>query len=240
MNNLIKLGAAVSLALSMPVMAQEAAASDWTFSGNLTATSDYVFRGISLSSESPAFQPSFNVGHSSGLYGYVWGSNVDFDTASDGISTEVDYGLGWSHDLAEGVNLDLLAARYTFPGSNKGFGIDYNEYIAKVTVAENYFAMIGYADNYAKTNKSSLYYQVGASWGVGETGVTFAASAGYNDFDNVAGDSFYDFRVGFSRDFGPVNLDLSYIDTAGFSGDFGDPDLADSRLVLTASFDFDL
>lgn len=240
MKKLIKLGAIASLVLAMPVMAQEQAASDWTFSANVTGTSDYVFRGISQTSEKPAFQPSFNVGHSSGFYGYVWGSNVDFDTAGDGISVEVDYGLGWAGDVAEGVNLDLTAVRFTYPGSNQGFDIDYNEYTAKVTVAEHYFAMIGYADDYVNSNHSATYYQVGADWGIGETGVTFAASAGYYDLKNVAGDGYNDYKVGFSKDFGPVNLDLSYIDTGSFSDALGNRDIANDRVVLTASMDFDL
>jgi uncharacterized protein (TIGR02001 family) len=240
MKKLIKLGAIASLVMAMPVMAQDAGESAWSFSGNVTGVSDYVFRGISQTSESPAAQGALNVGHSSGFYGFVWGSNVDFDVAGDGISVEVDYGLGWNGDVGEGVNLDLSAVRYTYPGSNSGFGIDYNEYLAKVTVAEHYYAMIGYADDYANTNESATYYQVGTDWDIGETGVALSLAAGLNDFDNVAGDRFWDFQIGFSKDFGPVNLGLSYIDTAGFSGAFTGRDIANSRVVLTASYDFDL
>lgn len=240
MKKLIKLGVIASLVMAMPVMAQEAGESAWSFSGNVTGVSDYVFRGISQSSENPALQGALNFEHSSGFYGYAWGSNVDFDTAGDGINVEVDYGLGWAGDVGEGVNLDLSAVRYTYPGSNSGYGIDYNEYLAKVTVAEHYFAMIGYADDYANSNESALYYQVGSDWEIGETGVALSVSAGYNDFDNVAGDRFWDFNIGFSKDFGPLNMGLAYIDTAGVSSDFIDKDIANSRIVLTASFDFDL
>lgn len=239
MKHLIKLGLAVSLVACMPALAQEESESAWSVSGNVTATSDYVFRGISQSSENIAFQPSVTVEHESGFYGYVWGSNVDFDTAGDGINVEVDYGLGWNSDVAEGVNLDLLANRYTYPGSNSGFGIDYNEYLAKVTVAEHFYAMFGYTSDYANSSESATYYQVGSDWDIGDTGVALSLAAGLNDFDNVAGDRFWDIKVGFSKDFGPVNLGLSYFDTAGFSGDFTDKDLANARLVLTASLDFD-
>ncbi len=240
MNKLIKLGAIASLVMAMPALAQDAGESAWSFSGNITGVSDYVFRGVSQTSESPAAQGALNVAHSSGFYGYVWGSNVDFDTSGDGISVEVDYGLGWNGDVGEGINLDLSAVRYTYPGSNSGFGIDYNEYLAKVTVAEHYYAMIGYADDYIDSGESATYYQVGTDWELGDSGVALSLAAGLNDFDNVVGDRFWDFQIGLSKDFGPVNLGVTYIDTAGFSGEFIDSDLANDRVVVTASLDFDL
>lgn len=239
MKHLVKLGLVVSLVACMPALAQEESESAWSVSGNATVTSDYIFRGISQSSEKVAFQPSVTVEHESGFYGYAWGSNVDFDTAGDGISTEIDYGLGWSSDVAEGVNLDLLAVRFTYPGSNSGFGIDYNEYSAKVTIADNWFALFAYSDDYVNSNQDSLYYQIGGGWDIGDTGVHFAATAGYYDLSDYAGASYYDFRAGFSKDFGPVNLDLSYYDTSSFSEEIASKDLANSRLVLTASYDFD-
>lgn len=239
MKHLIKLGLAVSLVACMPAMAQEESESAWSVTANATATSDYVFRGISQSSEKIAFQPSVTVEHESGFYGYVWGSNVDFDTPGDGINVEVDYSLGWAGDVADGVNLDLSAVRYTYPGSNSGFGIDYNEYIGKVTLSDNWFALIGYTDDYVNSSESAIYYQVGGGWDIGETGVAFGATAGYYDLSNYAGASYYDFKAGFSKDFGPVNLDLSYYDTSSMSEEIAPKDWSNARVVLTASMDFD-
>src|SRR3546814_6258704 len=78
-----------------------------------------------------------------------------------------------------------------------------SEYIGKVTLADNWFALIGYTDDYVSSNKSAIYYQVGGGWDVGETGVSFGATAGYYDLSNYAGASYYDFKAGFSKDFGP-------------------------------------
>lgn len=239
MKQTIKLGLVVSLMACMPAMAQEESESAWSVSGNVTATSDYVFRGISQSSEKIALQPSFTVEHESGLYGYVWASNVDFDELGDGINIEVDYGLGWNTDVSDGVNLDLSAVRYTYPGSNSGFGIDYNEYLATVTLADTWYATVGYSDDYVNSNQEAIYYQVGGGWDIGETGVAFAASAAYYDLSDYAGASYYDYHAGFSKDFGPVNLDLSYYDTSSMSEEIAPRDWANARVVLTASFDFD-
>src|SRR3546814_5244915 len=46
-----------------------------------------------------------------------------------------------------------------------------SEYIGKVTLADNWFALIGYTDDYVSSNKSAIYYQVGGGWDIGETGV---------------------------------------------------------------------
>lgn len=231
---------ATLLAISVPALAQEEGGGAFTLEGNLTATSDYVFRGVSQSSENPALQPSLTLSHESGLYANVWASNVDFDTPGDGISVEVDYTLGWSTDVAEGVNLDLSAVRYTYPGSNRGFGIDYNEFIGTVTLNDNWFAKIGYTSDYSNSGENAVYYQVGGGWDIGETGVNFHFSGGYYDLDNYANDSYYDFQVGFAKDFGPFNIDLSYFDTSSFGVDLGDQDLADSRIVVTVSYDFSI
>src|SRR3546814_8410279 len=70
------LGALVAAtAMSTPALAQEEAAGPLTLSGGIAVTSDYRFRGISLSNEKVAVQPTLTVSHESGFYAGVWGSS---------------------------------------------------------------------------------------------------------------------------------------------------------------------
>jgi uncharacterized protein (TIGR02001 family) len=58
--------------------AQEAPAEEgrkFTWSITLAGTSDYIFRGLSLSNEDPAFQPAINFGYGI-FYVGAWGSNL--------------------------------------------------------------------------------------------------------------------------------------------------------------------
>src|SRR3546814_14373617 len=71
------LGALVAAtAMSTPALAQEEAAGPLTLSGGIAVTSDYRFRGISLSNEKVAVQPTLTVSHESGLYAGAWGSSL--------------------------------------------------------------------------------------------------------------------------------------------------------------------
>ncbi len=72
------------------------------FGGQLTLTTDYVFRGVSHSREKPALQGGIDFKHDSGFFVGIWGSNVEFPT--DGNREvpgplEVDIYLGVDQDL---------------------------------------------------------------------------------------------------------------------------------------------
>ena len=51
---------------------------DFTWTGNVGLFSQYIFRGVSQTNEKPAVQGGFDLGHKSGLYAGVWGSNVSW------------------------------------------------------------------------------------------------------------------------------------------------------------------
>ena len=64
------------------------------FHGNVTLTSDYVFRGISQTDENPSIQGGFDISGDL-LYAGVWGSNANYD----GASGEFDIYLGLTKDF---------------------------------------------------------------------------------------------------------------------------------------------
>jgi uncharacterized protein (TIGR02001 family) len=100
----------------------------FTWSITMGGTSDYIFRGLSLSNEDPAFQPSVNFGYGI-LYFGLWGSNV----SGDGFAP-------WETDIYGGikpvwgpVTFDFGVVWYTYPGADKlggSLGLDYVEFKA--------------------------------------------------------------------------------------------------------------
>lgn len=79
------LATAVSAAFSIPtaVLAQAtpaAPASPHTVTGNLSITSQYVFRGLSQTNGDPAVQGGFDYAHASGFYAGTWLSNISWFT----------------------------------------------------------------------------------------------------------------------------------------------------------------
>lgn len=103
------LGAATLGALS--VAGAGVAHADGTFVANVGFTSDYVFRGISLSDNGPAIQGGADYVASS-YYAGVWGSSV-----SDGL--ELDVYAGLTPETGP-VAWDLGFIAYFYPGANDG------------------------------------------------------------------------------------------------------------------------
>ena len=102
-----------------------------TVSGGVSLVSDYRFRGVSLSGEDFAVQPTITVSHESGFYAGVWGSNLD-DTPVYG-EVEVDLYAGYNTDIGEGTNLDVGLIYYWYPdGDNAAGPSDYFETIVKL------------------------------------------------------------------------------------------------------------
>ena len=204
---------------------------------NLAVTSDYVFRGISQTDLDPALQGGLDYSFGdTGLYVGAWASNVDF-ADSEGPDIELDYYIGWNHDLSETLNLDLSLVRYSYMGEQEAYGnIDYNEVIGALAYDEMLTFTVAYANDYSNSGYSSLYYNLAGSWDLGND---FAVNAGVGrtNFSDDVG-SYTDWNLGVSRQFGPVNAALNYYDvTGGFIDDvFGDEKASD-RVVLTLSIE---
>ena len=204
-------------------------------SWNLALTSDYVFRGITQTDFDPALQGGLDYSFGdTGLYVGAWASNVDF-ADSEGPDIELDYYIGWNHDLSETLNLDLSLVRYSYMGEQEAYGnIDYNEVIGALAYDEMLTFTVAYANDYANEGFSSLYYNLGGSWDVGND-FALNAGVGRTNFSDDVG-SYTDWNLGVSRQFGPVNVALNYYDvTGGFIDDVFGSDKASDRVVLTLS-----
>ncbi len=233
------LASLLAAVLALPAQAEED--EGWWFGGGLAATSDYVFRGVSQTDEDPAIQGNLDFGHSSGFYAGVWASNVDF-AAPDGIDVEVNLYAGWVFGLVDEASLDLYWIRYIYPGANAGFGINYDEYVAALSLLDYYTATVAWANDYLRTDEGALYYHLGAEFPLPVAELNLKLGFGYNDISKAAGSDYRDFQVGINRSWGAYKADLSYFDTSGFDSDvqalLGPDKWADGRVVLTLSYEF--
>lgn len=89
----------------------------------LGATSDYIFRGISQTSENPAAQGSVDLTYGI-FYAGIWATNVDFDDAPP-ANAEVDFYAGIKPTLGPGpfwgpITFDLGVIYYAYPGAKDG------------------------------------------------------------------------------------------------------------------------
>jgi hypothetical protein len=105
-------------ALSVPGMAMAAdiaPAPDYTVTGNVGFTSDYVFNGISQNFRNPALQGGFDCAHASGLYLGTWASNVSGNQYTN-TSLEWDFYGGFNGKLADDAGYTAGLMYVYYPG----------------------------------------------------------------------------------------------------------------------------
>jgi uncharacterized protein (TIGR02001 family) len=84
------------------------------FSSTITATSDYDFRGVSLSARDPALQASADYAFPFGLSVGAWASNIDSgDEVDDEI--ELDLYVNYAYELSDGNAITAGLTWYVYP-----------------------------------------------------------------------------------------------------------------------------
>jgi len=95
------LNSLILAALALPGVAM---AEDSPLSGNVSLTTDYLFRGVTQTDHRGAIQGGFDYANPSGWYVGVWGSNISWITDGTnvipGSSLELDTYAGYSGGFA--------------------------------------------------------------------------------------------------------------------------------------------
>jgi uncharacterized protein (TIGR02001 family) len=229
---------------SAPAFADETAPpSDITITGNVALTSDYRFRGVSLSGGDAAIQGGITATHSSGFYVGTWSSSISGGPVYG--NQELDVFGGWTGELTSGLSLDAGLLYYVYPGGHTGKANYFEPYASLITSIGPAAVKVGVA--YAWDQKSlgsddNLYVFTNVDVGIPDTPVTINTHIGYTDGvlapDILAGGgdkNGLDWLIGATaKVYGPLSLSVSYVGTEGSKVD----SLTDDAIVatLTASF----
>jgi uncharacterized protein (TIGR02001 family) len=158
------------------------------FSGNISLTSDYDYRGFSQSAEDFAVQGILEYGHDSGFYACAWGSTLDWGQDSD-ADIEVDYIVGFSREFGEsGISWDVGYLAYTYPGlSSVNFGEFYGGFNW-----DAFSLKLSYSDDFAGVGQSAWYLDGGYryKWESGWSVLVYAGYSFGNAFDRNDGMAF--------------------------------------------------
>lgn len=217
-----------------------AASASAEISGNVALTTDYKFRGISQSDESPAIQGGFDYEHDSGFYIGAWGSSIDFDTNElgydGGLELDIYAGFGGAFgDSDWGYDIGLMA--YTYPGDNGEEG-DYNEIYGGISWKDLSVSMAYSDDYYAETGK--FYYLAGDySYGFADIW-TLDLHVGYNSFDEEGflsdgADAYTDYSVGISVSVAGIDLSLAAVGTDLDEEEVYDTEWGEPQAIFTIS-----
>lgn len=129
------------------------------FSGALSFTSDYVWRGSSQTREAPATQASIKYSFDSGIYASVWGSNVKY-LPTNGASSEFDLALGYRGVITPAWQTDLALVRYQYPDADTD--LNWNEFNANLIWQEKYSLSVGYSPDAMASATQGTWVQLGA------------------------------------------------------------------------------
>lgn len=199
-------------------LASAGAANAGEISGNINLTTDYVFRGVSLSGNDPAVQGGFDwAADSERFYAGVWGSSL-----SSGMEMDV-YG-GFTPDLGGPFSLDVGVIGYFYPGADDdGAEFDYWELKAASDFSLNEQITIGGAvywapDNYGETG-DALYLEINGGITMSEQ-LEFTAAFGNQTIEDPDGpllftaeDDYSTWNLGGAYAMHGFSLDLRYHDT---------------------------
>ena len=248
------LASAVSAAFSLPVTvsAQTAPAaapqSPHTVTGNLSLTSQYIFRGLSQTNGEPALQGGMDYSHASGFYAGTWLSNISWFTdqnanirsapvslaspgsvgapytpnQSNAASLEWDFYGGFKNSFGGGDwNYDVGAIQYYYPGRYDN------------------------VDAYRKPNTTEVYGAIGYKWvtlkyskGISTHtfGVNEGKGADYLDLSATVplGESGFNLLAHVGKQNYPGNANVGYWGASGGNNNFFD--YTDYKLGVTKEY----
>lgn len=203
------LAALAAMALSVP------AAFAAEVSGNVTLASDYSFRGWSQTSRDPAIQGGFDAGFESGIYVGTWASNVNFGANDEGdvASMELDLYLGWSGEIADGIELDVQAIHFQYPGDTS---LNYQEVFLGLGIGD-FSVGVNYSPAYLAVSGETFFYpHAGYSMSLpGDIGLDFGVGINIAKSDDFFGDDneYVDYSATASMPLGGINLGIGIVGT---------------------------
>lgn len=234
-----------SLLVSASICASTGSASAITLSDDFELAisgklvSDYRVAGISQTLGNPAVQADATLMHSTGFYGGIAASNVDFGTKT---RMERDYYAGFMHQFNEDVGINLIYLEYDYP---KDSMFNYADYLAIINA---YGVEVGfkYANKIKPYGDDRMWTWVKYTAELPYELKADARIARYDYKDDVlisasgkVRSSNYDWEIGVSRSAFGLEWRLAYVDTDLSAGEcsnyFGYDDICSATLVTSVS-----
>ena len=203
------------------------------FSGYLTLTTDYVWRGVTQSEGDPAAHLGGEVSFASGVYAGLWGSTVDINNGGNRQrDAEVNYYLGYSFELDGSWALGTTVVVYTYPGQKGSINYNYEEYAVSVNYDDRVWLEYAYSPGYYGFDIDSHNVELISEWPAGER-LVVSGGAGYFDFSSPLDDAYAYWNLGVTWPVSRFSVDLRYHDTSGPVLLVSTANRADARLALS-------
>jgi uncharacterized protein (TIGR02001 family) len=228
-------------------------AGEGPLSGNISLTSNYLFRGVSQTQDGPAIQGGLDYEHPSGFYVGTWASNVAWVKETglkDNNSLEIDLYGGYKGEAGP-IGYDIGLIRYHYPGKSTAGATTPNTTEVYAGVSWEFLSLkyshvvsdhfVGWTTSTGGKTRGSYYvdlsaeYDLGSGWGV-------FAHVGHQDVKGNDAASYTDWNIGVSKAVGFGAFSLMYsktdADTATYTWGSSPKKVANGAFVLTFSKSF--
>jgi uncharacterized protein (TIGR02001 family) len=228
------------------------------FTGNLSLTSNYVFRGISQTFDDPAIQGGFDYAHASGFYLGTWASNVS-SASYNNASMELDFYGGYNGKINDDFSYNVGLVQYYYPDGKSTSGEEYDTLEAYAGVTYKFFNVkysytltdyFGVNANNVPTGATangdsdgSWYLEANATFNLPQS-VSLGLHVGHQEVENYGILDYTDYKVSLAKEFAGFNFGLAYTDTDAKSGPYtvtkgGDTEnIADGTFILSVGKTF--
>lgn len=178
-------------------------------SANLAVTSNYVWRGMTQTANSPAVQGGFDLGYN-GFYLGTWGSNVEFGDTNNNL--EADFYAGYASEIA-GIGYDIGIIQYAY--ANDSDALNFEE--VYVGLSKD-FGTFGVNGKYSfGLDNAPDDYEVGATVALPSD---FGLAASYGDYDTYG----TRYSVALTKTLGKFEVSIGYYDFSADAGSASDED----------------
>ena len=211
--------------------------------GSLGATSDFVFRGLSLTRGKPAAQASLDVEFPKEFYVGAFVATAD-PNPGPSPPVEFDAWAGRYWRVSETLSADVRLSQYTYPDDPRRVSYNRTEITGTLGWRNQLFAAAIYSPN-TKAIGPAPGYREGNAWALelsGRKPLTdrWALSAGFGRYDlgEVYGMSYYYWNATISATLSPFELQLAYLGVSGEVDDHFSSRITGDRIALTALWRF--
>jgi uncharacterized protein (TIGR02001 family) len=223
--------------LSTMLLCAMPSAHAWEASFTPAITSEYDFRGITLTARKPALQLSFDVAADNGFAAGIAASNVDFGLPD--VDVELNYTVGWS-GAAGSLGWSAGAAYYSYPNGSE---LDYPEFWlglgTEINETVSLEGRLWYSSDYAGAAEDATYLEMNATLALPLDGVDLSLHAGYSSgdyWDLINDGGYFDYSIGVGKRFARWDLALAFVDGSDLPSTPGtDLNSTERKVVLSVA-----
>ncbi|HVC49228.1 MAG TPA: TorF family putative porin [Burkholderiales bacterium] len=212
--------------------------------GNLSATTNYVYRGITNSANKPAIQGGFDWTNPAGWYAGIWGSSISSDIFQNNtrVNEETDFYGGYNGVINQDWNWSAGLIQYTYFGDTRFSTDEANVSLGYRWLTVKYSHELNKFYNLPDSS-GSYYYEAALAVPLPEN-LTLGLHAGHQVVAGAAnaGLNYTDYKVSLAHDFGhgysaSVNYTTTNANKALYTGADG-VKTADSHVFISMTKTF--